>query len=59
MPHAIELLIQSALRNFVMELIVQSVITLLLCWMLTTGGSDPTAVDIATDSLFATTKEVT
>lgn len=50
MPLAIELLIQSELRRTLMDIAAQ-LIRLLLVWtIMSVGGSDPTTVDIATDS---------
>jgi hypothetical protein len=49
-PLAIELLIQSELRRTLVDIAAQ-LIRLLLVWTIkSVGGSDPTTVDIATDS---------
>lgn len=57
MPHAIELLIQSAHRNSFMEHIVQSIVAIWLSWMLASIGY-PMDVDIAIYSSLAVTKGV-
>lgn len=54
MPQAIVLLIQSALRNQEMNLVVKVLVTQWLVLMLMPAGDTRTAVDIATDSQSST-----